>query len=259
MSTYRAKGIVIKYTDLREADRIITFYTANLGKVQAVAKGVRKTLSKLGCHFDLFSLVQLELTEGRNLDTVIGAQAVDCFSNIRKSLSKTSQVYYLAELINKLVPDEYKDTRIFDLLSSTLKILNSDVWQSEIEEGLVVQAFKMKLLQLIGFSPQLGECVQCSQPASPSGEYFFVNQSSGIRCKSCRKGSKSGTKLSAMTLKLLRTMSKKDFIYISKIVVDNKTLSATNDILDNYIKFIIEQEPRSLRFVAKVKGLADKP
>ena len=259
MPTYRTKGIVIKYTDLRETDRIVTVFTTNLGKVQVVVKGARKTLSKLGCHLDLFSLAQLEIAEGRNLDTVIGVQAATSFPNIKKSLSKTSQVYYLVELIDQLIPDEYKDTRIFDLLVSTLKILDSDVCQDEVTESLLAQAFKIKLLQLIGFAPQLSKCGQCEQLVTPDGDYYFSNRLGSLRCQSCRGGQNEGVRLSPASLKIIRVLVRENIHFASKIKVDPKDLTLVEDILDNYIKYIIEKEPRSLRFVAKVKGLAKRP
>ncbi|MFH2104685.1 MAG: DNA repair protein RecO [Parcubacteria group bacterium] len=256
MPTYRTKGIVIKYSDLRETDRIFTVFTANMGKVRAVAKGVRKTLSKLGGHLDLFNVVQIELAVGRNLDTIIGVQNVTHFPNIRNNLDKTSQVYYLTELIDQLVPDEYKDTRIFDLLVSTLKIMDSDICPGEVETSLMAQAFKMKLLQLLGFAPQLNQCVKCGQAAQPMGDYFFDNRLGGIKCRSCQSSGKQNISLSPPTLKILRALARENFLYVSQIAIDGKTLAMTEEILDNYLKFIIEKEPRSLRFIAKVKGLA---
>lgn len=260
MPTYRAKGIVIKYTDLRETDRILTIFTGNLGKVKAVAKGARKTLSKLGGHLDLFNVVQLELATGRNLETVTGVQTITCFPNIRSSLSKTSQVYYLTELIDRLILEDYKDTRVFDLMVATLKILDdNDVCQGEMGETLVLQAFKMKLLQLLGLAPQLDRCLQCSQPAQATQNYYFDNRLGGIRCESCQASGNKGAKLPITALKILRALAREDLIYISKIVPDKKSLAVTEVVLDNYLKYIIEKEPRSLRFINKVKGLARKP
>ncbi|MBU1177623.1 DNA repair protein RecO [Patescibacteria group bacterium] len=258
MPTYRTKGIVIKYSDLRETDRIITVFTANLGKVQAVAKGVRKTLSKLGGHLDLFNIVQLELANGRNLETVTGVQTVTNFSRIRTSLSKTSQVYYLTELIDQLVPAEYKDTRLFDLLASTLKILDSDVCDDEITESLLAQAFKVKLLQLLGFAPQLNQCGQCSQPITTTGSYFFSNQLGSLKCRSCWDSKNQGTEIALPALKILRVLARENLLYLSKVNASQQGLAEAERILDNYIKYIIEKEPRSLRFVAKVKGLAKR-
>ena len=257
MPTYRTKGIVIKYIDLRETDRILTIFTANLGKVKAVAKGARKTLSKLGGHLDLFNVVQLELATGRNLETVTGARTIACFPNIRNDLSKTSQVYYMTELIDRLILEEYKDTRIFDLVTATLKILDDDdICQGEMAESLVVQAFKMKLLQLLGLAPQLNQCLQCGQTAQPTSDYLFDNRLGGIRCQTCQSGSNRGTRLPLAALKVLRALTRENLIYLSKVDLDSRTLAVVEETMDNYLKFIIEREPRSLRFINKVKGLA---
>jgi DNA repair protein RecO (recombination protein O) len=71
---YQTEAIIIKKIKLGEADRILTLYTSDYGKIEAVAKGVRRPKSKMAGHLELLTHSQLRLAHGRNLDTIIGTQ-----------------------------------------------------------------------------------------------------------------------------------------------------------------------------------------
>ncbi|MFA6492884.1 MAG: DNA repair protein RecO, partial [Patescibacteria group bacterium] len=95
---YKTRGIILKRTNLNEADRILTIFTENNGRIKAVAKGIRKTLSKLAGHLELFCLTDFVIAEGRNLDTITAAETQKCFINLRGDLESTNVAYYLAEI-----------------------------------------------------------------------------------------------------------------------------------------------------------------
>ncbi|OGT92016.1 MAG: DNA repair protein RecO, partial [Gammaproteobacteria bacterium RIFOXYB2_FULL_38_6] len=171
---------------MREADRIITIFTSTLGKVRAVAKGVRKTTSKLGGHLEFFNVLELELAEGRNLATITAARTIFNFPNLRTDLNSTSLAYYLIELVDKLTPEEHRDTRIFNLLVATLKNLDGQRNKAILERLLLVQSFKIKLLGLLGFAPQLTKCVQCHRSLIAQEHYYFSNLLGGILCFQCK-------------------------------------------------------------------------
>ncbi|MDD5191431.1 MAG: DNA repair protein RecO, partial [Dehalococcoidales bacterium] len=63
---YRTSGVIIRKTKLGEADRILTIYTPDLGKMDAVAKGVRRPKSKMAGHLELLTYSQINLARGRN-------------------------------------------------------------------------------------------------------------------------------------------------------------------------------------------------
>ena len=255
MPTYRTKGIIIKYTDLREADRIITIFTSTLGKVRAVAKGVRKTTSKLGGHLEIFNMVELELAEGRNLETITAAQVSTSFSKVRSDLNKTSLACYLIELIDKLTPDEHCDTRIFNLVISTLEHLDKQKENANLESDLIVQTFKIKLLKLLGFDPQLQKCVQCEADLKTSEAYYFSNLLGGVLCSQCRKYDRASPILPADVLKLLRVLDKHELSFVTNVDVPEPTVKVVSDILNSYLRFIMEEDIKSLDFIRKINRL----
>ena len=73
---YRCEAIVLSRVDFGEADRVITVYSRQHGKLRLVAKGARRPLSRLGPHLEYFWRSQLMLVKGRDLDVVTGAETV---------------------------------------------------------------------------------------------------------------------------------------------------------------------------------------
>jgi len=88
--TYQTEAIIIKKIKLGEADRILTLYTPHLGKIQGVAKGVRRPRSKLAGHLELLTHSQVSLARGRNLDTISGSQTIDSFLPLKSEVWLTS-------------------------------------------------------------------------------------------------------------------------------------------------------------------------
>ena len=100
MQTIKTRGVVLSRINYREADRILTIYTQNLGKISVLAKGVRKSSSMLGGHLELFNIARFELKESKNWYILSGAQTERNYSNIRLHLPKISAGYYVAELVS---------------------------------------------------------------------------------------------------------------------------------------------------------------
>ena len=100
LRVYRTEGVVIRQMPLGEADRILTLCSPDMGKVRAVAKGVRRTRSRLGGHLELLNRASVSVAIGRNLDTISEASAISTFSGIRTDLRRISRAMYVAELVD---------------------------------------------------------------------------------------------------------------------------------------------------------------
>ncbi len=155
--TYKTQGIVLKYTDLGEASRLLTIYTKDFGKITVQARAVKKSTSKLAGHLELLTLSRLVLARGRFLDIVIDAFTVNNFRGIRASLKCQAAAFCVAELIDNLTGEGQADRRIFNLLLKVLEFLD----QKEMLEResfdifrLLMVRFGLRLLVLLGFAPE---------------------------------------------------------------------------------------------------------
>src|SRR5689334_11502589 len=120
---YRTEAVIIRRTDFGEADRLLTLITP-LGKRRVVAKGARKTISRLAGHIELFTHATLLLAVGRSLDIVTQSVILHSYDTLRSDLRRIGAAYYAAELVDRLLEEEDENRPAFDLLVSTLGALD---------------------------------------------------------------------------------------------------------------------------------------
>jgi DNA repair protein RecO len=151
MRQFRTKGIILNRTDYGEADRIITFLTPDNGKVRAIAKGVRKTKSKLAGGIELFSVSDISFIPGRReIGTVVSTRLIDHYGRIVKDLDRTNAGYGFIKKLDKATEDA-ADEHYFELLVESFKALDDD----SINLELVSVWFDAQLLRLGGHGPNL--------------------------------------------------------------------------------------------------------
>ncbi len=149
---YTVEAIVLRRRNTGEADRVITFYTKELGKIRAIAKGIRRVPSRRSGYLEVFSHIRLTLHRARSLDIVTEAQSKETNGEFGNNLQKVSYAYYLCELVDALTAEHQEHDEIFALLNKSLRVIHSSVdelaWQHE------VFAFALQLLWILGFLPR---------------------------------------------------------------------------------------------------------
>ena len=179
--TYRDVGVVLRTHRLGEADRIITLLTREHGKVRAVAKGVRRTGSRFGARLEPFMYVDLQLYQGRNLDTVTQAVTKEPYAGpISRSYPAFTAAAAIAETADKLTPVEREPaTQAFWLTAGAFGALARE----EHQPGLILDSYLLRALALAGYAPSFDACAVCGA-AGP--HRFFSPASGGMVCDGCR-------------------------------------------------------------------------
>lgn len=145
--TYKTTGIIIKKRDLSEADRLLTIYTKDFGKILVKAKAVKKSQAKLKGHLELFLHSDLIFAEGKSLDIVIGAETIDNFFTVHHCLSALAGAYCLAELADRLIAGPEPDENIWRLILFSFQAINNE--NENVE--LVIKNFSAKILEFLGY------------------------------------------------------------------------------------------------------------
>ena len=201
MALYRERGIVLRTIKLGEADRIVTLVTESHGKLRAVAKGVRRTKSRFGARLEPLSHVALLCYEGRNLDTITQAEALEHFRPVREDLDRLSGAMCLLEAVDAVVQEGEDDPRLYQMLLGALRTLASG------PAPLLAPAFTWKLLAQQGFSPVLDACARCG--ADGDLVAFDVGEG-GTLCRGCR----TGTRITTDARVLLRRILGGDLVHV---------------------------------------------
>ncbi|HVS79001.1 MAG TPA: DNA repair protein RecO [Candidatus Saccharimonadales bacterium] len=168
MNRFNTQGIVLTRTNYGEADRIITFLTPDRGKVRAMAKGVRKSKSKLAGGIELFSVSDLGLVIGRGeINTLISSRLAKHYGNIVKDLDRTNAGYDLIKILNKATEDE-PELAYFELLNSAFAALDD----SNIDLQLVRTWFEAQVIKLAGHTPNI-QTEKSGQKLTAGQKYDF--------------------------------------------------------------------------------------
>ncbi|MFC1945760.1 DNA repair protein RecO [Chloroflexota bacterium] len=259
--SYQTEAIIIRKTKLGEADRILTFYTPSLGKIQGVAKGVRRPKSKLAGHLELITHSLVSLARGRNLDTVTGSQTINGFFKIKNDLWLTSCALYAGELVNQFTAEDIENRSLFDLLLATLK---------RLEEGgnveLVLRYFEMQLLTGAGYRPELRNCVVCHHSLEPETNYFCL-KTGGLACPGCAVSEPFSYPLSVNAQKVLRLFQDDSYATARRLRLRGELNREIEQTMADYFKYLLERDVKSAMWLRELRqqidnlgpGTADQP
>jgi len=236
---YQIEAIVIKKIKLGEADRILTLYTPDRGKIEGVAKGVRKTKSKMAGHLELLTYSQIRLARGRNLDTIIGSQTIESFMALKNDLWLTSCGLYCGELINQFTVAHVAIPNLFKLFLDTLQHISEAV-----NTDLTMRYFELNLMDMAGYRPQLQECVSCHKVLKPEINYFDC-KAGGIICPSCKLEHPACFEISVDALKVMRLFQKSGFNMVDRLKISIELQQELKMVMANYIRFQLEREVKS--------------
>jgi len=243
--TVRADAVVVRRLDYGEADRLITLYTAQQGKVRAIAKGVRRITSRMAGHLDLLTYSTMLLVHGRNLEIITQCQTVEGFSGLRGDLWRTTYACYCAELVDRFTEDNQPNLGLFRLLVRALHDL-STLPQESLEAA--VHAFELGLLSLVGYRPELRQCLGCREPILPRPN-FFSAEAGGVFCPACGAGAARAGRISVDALKLLRNLQTKPESVVGRVRQPADVLDEAKTVLDGYIHRLLERQPKAAGFI----------
>ncbi len=188
---YSDTAVVLRTYKLGEADRIVVLLTEHHGKVRAVAKGVRKTMSKFGARLEPMSHVRLLLAQGRELDIVSQADLVETTAPLVADLDHITNGMAVLEAADQMALEREPAPHLYRMVVGALRTV------AERSGPLVVPAFYWKLLAAEGVRPELDACVRCGEPG-PIVAFDMIQ--GGVLCRGCR----SGAPLSEEALELMR-------------------------------------------------------
>jgi len=241
---YRTPAVILKRMDLGEADRIVTFFSRDVGKIRAVAKGVRKTTSRSAGHLEPFTLSDVMFAVGRELDVISQADTLESFRQVREDLVLTTHAYYLAEVVDLLTEDRMENRAVFDILVEGLRDLADNT-----DSRLVLIIFHLRLLEALGYRPELRECVNCRATIEPERNQFSA-QVGGVLCPGCGPHEATAHGVGTSTLKLLR------FLQLTEgrrpVSVPVPVGREAEALLRNYAEHIVERRLRSPALIARV-------
>jgi DNA repair protein RecO (recombination protein O) len=239
--------VIIRRSDFGEADRLLTLFTPQ-GKRRVVAKGARKTTSRLAGHIELFTHTSLLLAVGRNLDIVTQSAIRHSFDTLRGDLRRIGAAYYTAELIDRLTEEEDENRPAFELLVATLAALDASR-----NVDLALRFYELHLLGYLGYRPQLYHCAACQETLTEEADRFSP-AGGGVLCPRCAAGDRAALPMSLGAFKLLRFLQAQPLEAIERLNISASVREEAEQLLRAYIRRILERDLKSVAFLEEVNN-----
>lgn len=250
--SFRADALILKHQDYGEADRILTLFTREKGKIRAIAKGVRKVRSRKGGHLEPFTHTSLLLATGRNWFLVSQAEAQDIYQNLRDNLESIGYASYAVELVDRFSLEEEENPPIFSLLKNTFARLNRGD-----QAPLVIRYFEIRLLDLLGFRPELQTCVVSGKEIQPENQYFSAALGGVVSPEAVNEIS-GAVAVSLRALKYLRHFQRSSYQDASRAIIAPEIFHEMEVLMQHYITYLLERGLNTPSFLRRLRREAQQ-
>jgi len=249
----RTEGIILRRWDFGEADRILTLFTRKMGRVSVIAKGVRKPSSKKSGHVEIFMRSSFLIARGRNLHILTQADSIDRYPALRDSLGGIGLGSYVVELVDSFTYEEGSHVSLYDLILRTLTRLDRGD-----PPGIVLRVYELRLLDEVGFRPELFSCVECGEKITEQDQYLS-GPLGGVVCPICAEKSPAvgGRFITARTLKYLRHFQRTPYRQLQSLLVPRALEESLEETLQYYLTHILERHLNSSDFMKRVRKLKE--
>ncbi len=250
MKIYNVEAFVLRMRPLGEADRILTIFSRERGKLNAVAKGARKTQSRFGSRLDFFNRSLLTLHVGRSLDIITNARTV---SEVWAQLVDPDNyllVSYVGELIDALCEPDMEVPELYSMLCEL-----QDAIRAGMKPDVLIAAVDLRLLTTLGFAPELDACARCGAPLGKrplAGDRGSLSPlAGGLICRRCldaefsaQDGSLAATRIlvNAKELAALRALRTQSFLELE----GNAGVASLNRVTHPFIQHHLGRRSKAM-------------
>ena len=242
----RAEAIVLRHMDWGEADRLLWLFTRETGKIRAVAKGVRKPRSRKAGHLEPFTRVNLLLAQGRDLPIITQAEMIESHLPLHENLRTMGYAAYIVELLDRFTYEEGENVALYRLLADTLERLCS-----EPDPAFVVRYYEIRLLDLVGFRPQLSQCVGCGKPILPEDQYFSAAHG-GIVCPKCSEKVPGVRAITVAAVRFLRHMQRSSYPAAARLSLKESVDHELEHLMQHYFTYLLERGLNTPAFLSLI-------
>ncbi|MDW7772273.1 MAG: DNA repair protein RecO [Desulfobulbaceae bacterium] len=243
MNSRRTRGIVLSISDHGEADKIVTFFSPDLGKVTGIAKGAKRSKQRFVNKLEEFSLLQVIYRPPRR-DTllfIVEADLENAFLSLRRDFRRYIMAMLAVELVLRFTREHDPDPAVFSLLLWAMSSLEKG--ENPLQVGAL---FHLRLLGAVGYQPELGRCGLCGKQVSAEAPFSLHQASGSLMCGACRKSSTDPlAPLSVQTLKFLDSAQRLDLKNMDRLRLPEKNSREALLFLYRYTQHLLQHDINS--------------
>jgi DNA repair protein RecO (recombination protein O) len=237
---YKYNAIILSKTDISETDRLYNVYTSEAGKIKLLAKGIRKPNAKLAGSLEPLTYSEIFVAKGRGRGNITGAISINNFLLLKNSLAALENIFRALGIFDKMIVQEEKDEKIFQLLKNYLEAMEENTKKNDDgeKEIILTLGFIFKLLENSGYGLQTRKCVECGERLK-SGKNFFSAEKGGILCATCSQKRGIKIKISDEAIKFIRIISENELVNLHKIKAEKKSIQNLRAVATEMVRWIL--------------------
>lgn len=244
MPVYKAEAIVIRRINLGEADRLVTLFCRDQGKVTVAAKGARKPKSRFAGRLELFSHVRTLLAVGRTLDVVSQVEVVDAFAPLRTDLDRLGHAAFIVELADRATADREPAPEIFKTLRMALELVQTT------DPETVALWFAGQILVHSGYTPVTDRCQVCGRPVRRAATFSYAL--GGTLCGDDSHRDPGAVTASAAALRAIGYLLHAQPATLRRLVMDRHLRTEVGGLLQRYAEYRLEVRLKSPPVIQKL-------
>lgn len=238
----RTQGLVLRETNYKEADKILTVLTRDMGKRTVKARGCRRKGSRLAASAQLLVYSDMTLFEYRDYYTMNEADSLEQFRGIRSDLALLALASYFAEVTEAVAEEGVAQPELLSLILNSIYALE----KLRKPPQLVKAAFELRLLCLAGYEPLLDACADCGEEEPKKPRFSTVD---GIlHCGDCAQGMEAGFLLSGPALSGMRYISGAEAKRLFSFTVEDAALDQLGQVTEDFLLKQLDRPFRTLDF-----------
>ena len=251
--TYRTQAVILRRRDQGEADRVLTLFTPGDGKLQLIAKGIRKTTSRKAGHVELFAHISLMAAKARTWDILTEVTTVESFRHLRNNLEHIGRAAYAAELIDCFAEEDDENQPLWDLLLLLLRELDRHAQEEDaFDINLLMRWFEVHLLGVTGFQPQFYRCIGSGDELQAETNYLSIAEG-GVFGPKMGHAREDVEPIQPEILKILRYLQRSCWQEVQTLKVKTATMNRIENILYRMLLNVLERQLKSVNFLRKLK------
>lgn len=245
----RTQGIVLREIRYKDTSKILTIYTKEYGKISVMARGAYKPKSSIMANTQLFSYNEYEMYKGKTFYHLNQGDIIDSFYSIREKMERVYYGYYMLELIDKSLPDEQANEKLFLLLKKGLEVLRN------LEENFLkfIIGYELKFISFLGYKPVIEKCVVCQGKVDNKSKFSVDN--GGFICSKCFREDPFARNIDKDIYSSIYKFLYTKLEDVENITINQHSLYKLHNILVKYILYNIDR--RSLNSLNWIDCLED--
>ncbi len=249
MKAYRVHAMVLRSRAFMEADRLVTLFSREKGKIQAVARGARRPRNRFSGSTGVFTFGIFHLFGGKNLENLSSVEVLEPFGDLREDLDKIAYASYMAELVDKSLEDGQVQEEMFTLLLQAFHVLDAGM-----DPRRTARAFEIRLLLLQGLQPELNRCVHCGQLLERSASRVSISAAQGgILCSECRQPDDYCIQVSRGSVEMLKRLAHTELTRLSMLRCSDEMEHDLERMLRAFLTYHIDSPLPSRAFLDTVQ------